>query len=147
MGTVHTAWGDLVGGAVLAAQGAAFRPRTQLDFGWDMPMLPSRRIQGSAGGWRWRHWDLHHMQELHTPAVRGAAWQGWLLVSPHAFVCLVVAAAHVLGSAPSLGAHSTTQQHPAWPTGGKRLSSPIHICSGSEVHCTVVGGISPLLGC
>lgn len=90
MGTVHTAWGDPVEGAVLAAQGAAPRLRTQLGFGWDMPMLPSRRTQGSAGGWRWGQRDPHHVQELHTSGVCRVAWQGWLLASPRAFVCLLL---------------------------------------------------------
>lgn len=137
MGTVHTAWGDPVEGAVLAAQGAAPRLRIQLGFGWDMPMLPSRRTQGSAGGWRWGQRDPHHVQELHTSGACRAAWQGWLLASPCAFVCLFVAAAHGPGSAPNSGAHSATQQHPAWPTGGKCLSRPIHTCTGSEMRCTV----------
>lgn len=122
---------------MLAAQGAAPRLRTQLGFGWDMPMLPSRRTQGSAGGWRWGQRDPQHVQELHTSGACRVAWEGWLLASPCAFVCLFVAAAHGPGSAPNSGAHSATQQHPAWPTGGKCLSRPIHTCTGSEMRCTV----------
>lgn len=103
----------------------------------------SRAVLGAGGGGT----ETCTMRELHTPAAHGAAWQDRLPVSPRAFVCLDVAAAHGPGSTPSSGAHSTTQQHPTWPTGGKHLSSPIHTCSGSEVHCTVAGRISPLLGC